>query len=177
MSSEEGFAVWLTGLPASGKTTLALSLESELEKRGVGVQVLDSDEVRELLTPQPTYSLQEREWFYRVMVYIGELLVHNEVNVVFAATANRRRYRERAREAIERFAEVYVRCSLATCMARDSKGIYAKALAGEAQTVPGLQTPYEAPETPTLTVDTEACAPSECARQILTRLEELRYVA
>ena len=173
---EAGFAVWLTGLPASGKSTLAAALAGELAGRGLRVQVLDSDELREVLTPDPTYSLREREWFYRVMVYVGGLLVHNGANVIFAATANRRRYRERAHETIERFGEVYVRCSLKTCMARDSKGVYAKALAGEAQTVPGLQVPYEPPESPILKVNTEACAPSACVRRVVARLEALGYV-
>jgi len=176
MSGEEGFAIWLTGLPASGKTTLADALANELESQGLRVQVLDSDELREVLTPEPTYSPREREWFYRVMVYVSQLLVQNGVNVIFAATANRRRYRQRGHEVLERFSEVYVRCSLETCMARDSKGIYAKALAGEAQTVPGLQVIYEPPESPALTVDTETCAPPECIGQIMTQLEALGYI-
>lgn len=176
MSDEAGFAIWLTGLPASGKTTLARGLAEELEGRGLPVQMLDSDELRDVLTPEPTYTSQERAWFYRVMVYVGELLAQNGVNVVFAATAHRRRYRERAHASIERLAEVYVRCSLETCMGRDSKGVYAKALAGKAQTVPGLQVAYEPPESPALTVDTETCAPCECVRQILARLEALGYV-
>ena len=71
--------------------------------------------------------------------FFGQLLTQSGVSVVFAATANWRRYRNWAREAIERFMEVYVRCSLETCIARDQKGVYEKALAGRATTVPGLQ--------------------------------------
>lgn len=176
MTEAKAFAIWLTGLPASGKTTLAQGVAETLQSRGIRLQVLDSDELREVLTPDPTYSQRERAWFYRVMVYLGRLLVENGVSVLFAATANRRRYRQRARQAIERFAEVYVRCSLETCMARDSKGVYASALAGEAETVPGLQAPYEPPASPALTVDTETRSPAEGVKEIVTRLEALGFV-
>ncbi len=176
MLEESGFAIWLTGLPASGKTTLAVGLAEALKEHGVRVQVLDSDQLRQVLTPEPSYSRQERDRFYRTMAYIGQLLTQNGVNVIFAATANRRRHRDRARQAIERFVEVYVRCSLETCMARDQKGIYQKALTGEASTVPGLQVPYEPPESPELTVDTEGQSPEEGVGQMVARLEELSFI-
>jgi len=108
-----------------------------------------------------------------VMVYIGRLLVENGVNVIFAATANKCHHRAWARGAIDKLVEVYVKCPLETCMARDSKGIYAKALAGEATTVPGLQDSYEPPESPEVVVETDRQSPQECARQIVARLEEL----
>jgi len=173
---EKGFAVWLTGLPASGKTTLGVALAANLKERGIPVQILDSDELRRVLTPQPAYTQQERDWFYRTMAYVGELLTQNGINVIFAATANRRLHRDKARQAIERFVEVYVRCSLETCMARDQKGIYEKALAGQATTVPGLQVPYEPPEAPEVTVDTEQQTPVEGVRQIEAHLERLSFL-
>lgn len=176
MVERMGFAVWLTGLPASGKTTLGVALADRLKERGIPVQVLDSDELRQVLTPQPTYTRQERDWFYRAMAYIGGLLTQNGVNVIFAATANRRLHRDRARQAIERFVEVYVRCSLETCMARDQKGIYEKALAGRTKTVPGLQVPYEPPEAPEVTVDTEQQTPVEGWRQIEAHMERLSFL-
>lgn len=172
MTKQVGFAIWLTGLPASGKSTLAAGLSDALTGQGIRIQILDSDDLRQVLTPEPTYSQSEREWFYQVMVHIGQLLVQNGVNVIFSATANRRRYRNQARQAIEQFAEVYVRCSLETCMERDTKGIYAKAQAGEAQTVPGVQVPYEAPQTPGLTIDTEQTTPEEGVSLLLSWLEE-----
>ena len=172
-----GFAIWLTGLPASGKTTLARGLANVLEQAGLPVQVLDSDHLRRVLTPEPTYSREERDWFYRVMVFVGQLLVQNGVNVVFAATAGRRSYRDEARATLDRFAEVYVLCSLETCMARDTKGVYQKALQGEATTVPGLQVPYEVPEHPEVTVDTEAQSPAEGVQTIFDRLEALGWLS
>ena len=117
----DAFALWLTGLPASGKTTIANLLAEELERRSLPVQVLDSDKLRKVLTPNPTYSSDERDWFYEVLAFIGKLLVQNEVNTIFAATAHRLIYRQRAREYLPRFIEVYVRCSIGTCGTR-SKG-------------------------------------------------------
>ncbi len=165
----EGWAIWITGLPSSGKSTIARGLARKLAEMGVKVQVLESDELRRVLTPKPTYSEEERAWFYGVMAWIGWLLVRNGVNVIFDATANRRRYRERARELVgpDKFMEVYVRCPLEVCMKRDRKGIYKLALEGKARTVPGLQVPYEEPVNPDVVVDTSAMGPDECVDAIL----------
>jgi adenylylsulfate kinase len=167
-----GLAVWLTGLPAAGKTTLAEGLAKALRERGSTVQILDSDDLRHVLTPEPTYTAKERAWFYRVVAFIAQLLTQNGIDVIIAATANRRQYRDYARQAIQRFSEIYVHCSLETCMDRDEKGIYEQALNGEATTVPGLQVPYEPPENPIAVVNTELMSPQEGVRHILTRLEE-----
>jgi len=172
----KGFAIWLTGLPAAGKSTLAAVLARQLAELGVAVQILGSDELRKVLTPEPTYSPEERDWFYKVMTYIGRLLTENGINVIFAATASRRCYRTGARQAIEKFMEVYVKCPLEVCLARDTKGIYAKALAGQATTVPGLQEPYEPPDRPEVVVETDRQSPQECANQILDRLRELGFL-
>jgi adenylylsulfate kinase len=176
ISQKDGFAVWLTGLPASGKTTLAFALADALQERGVRVQILDSDELREVLTPDPTYSRKERDWFYRTLVYIGRLLVRNGTNVILAATANRRQHRDRARQTLERFMEVYVRCSLETCVARDQKGIYKKASKGQATNVPGVQAPYEPPQAPEVVVDTEFHTTEDCVRQILVQMEKRSFL-
>lgn len=171
MTEASGFALWLTGLPASGKSTLARGLANALNERGRTVQILDSDALRSVLTPEPTYTLEEREWFYRVVAFIAGLLTQNGVDVLIAATANRRRFRDCAQQRIERFAEVHVQCSLETCMERDEKGTYDKALAGQATTVPGLQAPYEPPTDPAATVDTERVSPEEGVQQILANLK------
>jgi len=173
---DAGFAIWLTGLPASGKTTLAKGLANTLRERGRTVQILDSDELRDVLTPQPTYSLEERDWFYEVVAFIARLLVQNGVNVLIAATANRHRYRDYARQEIDQFAEVFVKSSLGTCMERDEKGIYEKGMAGDAKTVPGLQVPYEPPAHPATVVDTEQSSPEDGVQQILKSLEELSFL-
>lgn len=171
MADQEGFAIWLTGLPASGKSTLAVHLADTLQQRELPVQILDSDELRQILTPQATYSLEEREWFYNTLVYIGTLLTRHAVNVIIAATAHRRAHRDKARSAFQRFVEVYVRCPLEVCIKRDRKGIYKMAQTGKASTVPGVQVFYEAHESPEITVDTEEKSASECVQYIMNYLE------
>lgn len=116
--------------------------------RGVDVAVLESDELRKVFTPNPTYDEKERDLFYSQLTYVGALLTEHGVPVIFDATANRRAYRDRARQRILRFIEVYVDTPLATCAARDPKGLYRAATAGTATTMPGVQTEYEPPEHP-----------------------------
>jgi adenylylsulfate kinase len=144
--TQDAFAVWVTDLPASGKSTIVAALTAQLTARGVDVAVLESDALRQILTPRPHYDEDERDTFYRQMVYLGALLTRHGVPVIFDATANRHIYRDRAQQQISKFLEVYVDCPLETCMARDSKGIYRKAREGAANTVPGLQAAYEPPE-------------------------------
>lgn len=170
------FAVWLTGLPASGKTTVAEALARALSALGVTAAVLDSDSLRKVLTPRPRYDEEEREIFYGTMTYIGRLLTQHGVSVIFAATAHRRAYRDRARRQIPAFLEVFVDCPLAVCMARDPKGIYQRAQAGKAATVPGLQTPYEPPEHPEVIVPGDAQTPEAAAERILDALRRLGYL-
>lgn len=163
----KNFCVWLTGLPASGKSTIAKELQSLLANLGIRSQILDSDELRKILTPNPTYTIEERDWFYNVLVYFAEVLYKNGVNVIIAATGNKRVHRENARKKIEGFVEVYLKCSLEVCMKRDRKGIYKLALEGKSKTVPGVQDPYEEPLFPELIIDTENSDPKECAEKIL----------
>ena len=160
--------MWITGLPASGKSTIVSSLKPQLEGLGLTVEVLESDEVRRVITPTPTYSEAERDLFYRALAFTGQRLVAHGVTVVFDATASRRVYRDFARSVIPRFIEVAVECPLTTCMERDKKGTYRKGQLGESLTVPGLQSPYEAPINPDLRIDTTTTtAGNNAAGQIL----------
>ena len=174
--AKNAFAIWVTGLPASGKSTLVAALNAQLSARGVDATVLESDAMRRVLTPQPLYDEEEREAFYRQMVYLGTLLVQHRVPVIFDATANRRRYRDRARNQIPRFLEVYVDCPLETCVARDPKGIYRQGREGVAQTVPGLQAIYEPPERPDVTVRGDGESPEDAARRVIAKLLEKQYL-
>ena len=166
MNRPQSFAIWITGLPASGKSTIASALKPQLEELGLTVEVLESDEVRRIITPTPTYSEAERDLFYRALAFTGQMLVSHGVTVVFDATAHRRVYRDFARSVISRFIEVSVECPLMTCVERDRKGTYRKGQQGESLTVPGLQSPYEAPITPDLRIDTTATSAGEAARRI-----------
>jgi adenylylsulfate kinase len=166
------FAVWITGLPASGKSTLTKALAKAMSDRGVNVAVLESDALRRILTPHPRYDEAEREVFYGSMAYIGRLLTEHGVSVIFDATANLRVYRDRAREQIPRFLEVYVDSPLDVCVARDPKGIYRSAKEKGDNSVPGLRAAYEAPTDPDVTVRGDREAPEAAVRRILFKLIE-----
>ena len=167
-TSPKDLAVWITGLPASGKSTIVVSLRPKLEALGRQVEVLESDEVRRFVTPHPTYSPEERDLFYRTLAFMGSRLVAQGVTVIFDATANKRAYRDLARTEIPRFLEVAVECPLDVCMARDKKGTYRKGQDGGSSTVPGLQAPYEPPLRPDLRIDSTQTSAEEAAEQILT---------
>jgi adenylylsulfate kinase len=168
--------VWITGLPSSGKSTIAAELVKRLQSRDIKVAVLESDALREVFTPHPNYRDEERDAFYRAVAGAGMLIVQHGIPVVFDATANRRRYRDWARNRIPRFLEVYVRCPLHECMARDAKGIYRQALSGGSNTVPGLGSDYEPPAAPELVVDGERERPEDAARRIVDKLDELHFL-
>lgn len=172
----QGFAIWLTGLPASGKSTIAEALHRELAGRGVNAAVLESDALRRILTPNAGYGDAERDAFYERMARIGELLTGRGVDVIFDATANRRAYREEARRRIFRFLEVYVDTPLNACEARDPKGIYQRAREGKASNVPGIQSSYEPPLRPDLVVRGDADAPTDAVGRIVSLLIEKGYL-
>lgn len=166
MSNHSSFAIWLTGLPASGKSTIAAAMKPKLEAIG-SVEVFESDAVRRILTPHPTYSVVERDLFYRSLAFMGAKLVSHGVTVIFDATANRRVYRDFARSLILRFIEVAVECPLELAMQRDYKGTYQRGQRGESSTVPGLQDSYEEPLNPEVRIDTTKLHAKEAAEQIL----------
>jgi adenylylsulfate kinase len=166
------FAVWLTGLPASGKSTVGRALAAELAGIGIRAAVLESDTVRREITPDAKYGEAERDAFYATLAYLARTLVLHGVPVIVDATANRRAYRDRARAAIPRFLEVHVRCPLAVCQARDPKGIYRRGADGTAQNVPGVSAPYEPPLMPEVVVDGERDDPAVAAGRIVSALEK-----
>lgn len=173
---EPAFAVWLTGLPASGKSTIARALGAELAGKGIRAAVLESDAVRREISPHPKYGDEEREAFYATLAYLARVLVAHGVPVIVDATANLRAFRDRAREAIPRFLEVHVRCPLAVCQARDPKGIYRRGAEGTANNVPGVSAPYEPPLAPEVVVDGERDDPPAAARRIVSMLEEKMFL-
>ena len=173
LDAKPGFAIWFTGLPASGKTTLAQHLQNRLAAQGIQVLLLDSDELRQIFIPQSTYSPAERDWFYGSITKLAVWLTANGINVLIAATANRRAYRQAARDQIARFAEIYVNCSPQTCRQRDPKGLYAAAQAGRIGHLPGAGDTYEPPLQPEVVVNTEEIEPSAAVANILTQLSKL----
>ena len=168
------WAIWVTGLPGSGKSVIAKKVRNIFAERGINVKVLELDEIRKFITPKPSYSEKERDIVYSSLVYMAKLLVESGKPVIIDATANRRKYREKARENIENFAEVFIKCSLDTCMEREGRrkaryapsGIYKRAKE-EGATVPGVNVPYEEPENPEVVVDSEKMRVEECAERVV----------
>ena len=172
----EGFVVWFTGLPSSGKSTLARLLDAELRRRGWPVEILDGDEVRVRLTKGLGFSREDRDENIRRISFVARLLARHGVATITAAISPYRAAREEARREIARFVEVYVKCALDTCVERDVKGLYRRALAGEITNFTGISDPYEEPLAPELTVETDREGAAESVARILARLEALGYV-
>lgn len=172
----EGFVVWFTGLPSAGKSTLARLLEAALRRRGWPVEVLDGDEVRLRLTRGLGFSREDRDENIRRISFVAKLLARHGVAAITAAISPYRGTREEARREIGRFVEIYVKCALDTCVQRDVKGLYRRALAGEIANFTGISDPYEEPLAPELTVHTDHESAEESVGRILARLEALGYL-
>jgi adenylylsulfate kinase len=175
LSEKSGFAVWLTGLPSSGKSAAAQELKRLLAEQAVPAQILDSDELRKRLAFRPDYGEEARNHFYATIVLLAELLTENGVNVLIAATGSRRAYREEARIRLRRFAEVHIDCPVGECRKRDPKGLWKKAEAGEIDALPGAAAPYEAPLSPEIRVDTSAMSIRDAGRHIFDGLRRCGF--
>jgi adenylylsulfate kinase len=173
---DKGFVVWLTGLPASGKTTIAVDLEQELRDRGKRVEVMDGDEVRKGLSRDLGFSKEDREIHAMRVAFVSKLLSRNGVAVIVALISPYRSFRQAIREDIDDFIEIFVRCPVDECAKRDPKGLYAKALAGEIKDFTGVDDPYEDPENPELILDTYAEETAESVAKVLDWLSGRGYL-
>jgi adenylylsulfate kinase len=169
--------LWITGRPAAGKSALASALAHELASRGCRVSVVDSDDVRAALTPEPRYTPEERSLFYRALAYLAARLAREGIVAVVAATAHDAAYRRWARDLCPGLFLVYARCPLAVCEARDPKGLYCRARADETMALPGVGVPFEEPTDADYVVETDLpLAPAQVstiADAFLAQLEHL----
>lgn len=163
----------MTGLPGSGKTTIARELEPQLKKRGWPVEVLDGDEIRQNLSKGLGFSREDRETHLKRVTYVAKLLSRNGVAVIAAFISPYRNIREYARKETTNFVEVYVKCSVEACAKRDPKGLYKKASSGQIKDLTGPQDLYEEPLQPDLVVDTERLNLRESVDTILAKLKQL----
>jgi adenylyl-sulfate kinase len=170
---ENGYVIWMTGLPGSGKTTIARILESKLVDSGRRVEVLDGDDVRENLSPRLGFSKDDRQIHANRVAYVSKLLSRNGVIAIVGLISPFRDFRRRAREMVDKFVEVYVKCTVDECIERDVKGHYKKALSGEIQNFTGVSDPYEEPENPEIMVDTVTETPEESANKVFEALQEM----
>ena len=171
-----GFTLWLTGLSGAGKSTLATALGRELARHGIPVETLDGDEVRQNLSKGLGFSREDRDANIRRIGYVAKLLTRNGVVVISAAISPYRAVRDEVRREIGAFVEVHVKASLEECVRRDTKGLYARALAGEIAQFTGVSDPYEEPLAPELVIDTERDDVATSAVRVIDRLLELGHL-
>jgi adenylylsulfate kinase len=178
------WTVWICGLPGSGKSTIARELETLLKEKGFHAQILGTDILRKVVTPEPAYTEKEREIVYATLVFIAKILNQNGVNVILDATANRRAYREKGKEEIENLLIAYVECPLEVCIKREKernetygapRDIYKRGLTGKSETVPGLGSPFEVPESPDILLDSVSFTAQENAEKVLNVILERYY--
>ncbi len=176
MNKTRGVTVWMTGLPGSGKTTIADEVERRLKEMGRNVEILDGDEVRKGLSSDLGFSKEDRQQHAKRVTYVAKVLSRNGVIVLVGLISPFRAFRQYAREEIGDFIEVFVDTSLDECIKRDPKGLYKKALAGEIKDLTGLQDPYEAPENPELVIPTEEVTVDQAADMVMESLRVRSYL-
>jgi len=175
-SKKQGFVVWITGLPASGKSTIAEGVEKELRARGLKVEVFDGDEVRKNLSKGLGFSKEDRDTHNKRIIYVCKLLTRNGINAIVSLISPYRSTRAYAREQLPKFVEVYLKCSLEECIRRDPKELYKKALAGEITNMTGIQDPYEEPLNPEVTLNTENDSPHKNIKKVMQKLQDHGYL-
>jgi adenylylsulfate kinase len=172
--TQQGVTVWFTGLPSAGKTTIANLVGGRLAERGRPVEVLDGDVVRAHLSRGLGFSKADRDENIRRIGYVAGLLTGHGVTVLVSAVSPYRAVRDEIRTSIGRaggFVEVYLAADLATCRARDVKGLYAKQARGELRGLTGVDDPYEPPLAPELVLDTAGEPPEASAARVLALLD------
>ena len=168
--------MWLTGIPASGKTTLARLLQEYCHQRGILADVLDGDEIRLTLSRDLGFTREARLEHAKRVTYVAKLLARNGIVVIIPLISPYRETRQFARDELENFVEVYVKAPLDVCIKRDPKGLYKKAMAGEIKDLTGLQAPYEEPQNPEIKIETDKETESESLKRLVSGLQELGYI-
>ena len=176
MKEQVGFTAWFTGLPCSGKTTVADAVADVLRERGYRVERLDGDIVRKDLTSDLGFSKEDRNENIKRVTFVAKLLSRNGVAVLATFVSPYRERRRKTREEIDNFVEVFVRCPVDVCIERDVKGMYKKALAGEITGFTGVDDPYEEPENPEVILHTDRETLEESAQKVLSHLQKLGYI-
>ncbi len=172
-----GFVIWLTGIPGSGKSTIAKKLREVLMSKGLCVEHLDGDEVRPWLSPEAGFSREDRIRHLRRVAFVSHLLARNGVVVIASFVSPYRETRDLARELNkDAFIEVYVKCPVEVAIKRDPKGLYKKALKGEIKNMTGIQDVYEPPVNPEVVVETDKESVEESVNKIVEYLVKAGYV-
>jgi len=172
----QGFTLWLTGLPAAGKTEIATLLEEALLERGLNAERVDEGEIRETWLPGLGFEPADRDGLDRFLGHVCHMLSRNGVIAVAACVSPSQGVRDEIRSQIGRFLEVHLRCTPERCAARDTSGNWAKAREGAIQGFPGVDRPYEEPVNPEVALDPAKADTGACARQVLRTLEIMEWI-
>ncbi len=172
MSEQQGFVLWMTGLSGAGKTTIALELLRQLENRGLRLERLDGDVVRESLTSDLGFTAEDRQKNIERVTFVAKLLSRNGVGCICSFISPYQAVRNHVREQTTNFLEVFVDAPLDVVIDRDVKGLYKKALAGEIPNFTGVSDPFEAPANPDIHIRTDQETVAESARHIVVELEQ-----
>ncbi len=168
----KGFVVWLTGLPAAGKSTLAEKLCSFYKDNNLRVEHLDGDVVRSVF-PATGFTKKDRDEHIRRIGFIASLLERNGVIVIASFVSPYQDARLAVRRMCRRFIEVYVATSLQECERRDPKGLYKKARAGQITHFTGISDPYEIPQIPEVIINTEGCSVEDSFKELIYEIDSL----
>ncbi len=171
-----GVTIWFTGLPSSGKSTIARILERRFRQWGVKCELLDGDVIRTNLSKGLGFSKEDRDLNIKRIGFVCHLLTRNDVAAIASAISPYREVRDYNRQMIGNFVEVYVRCSVEECARRDVKGLFKKALAGEIKGFTGVDDPYEEPLRAEVVCETEKETAEQSAERVTQRLIELGYL-
>ena len=169
---QKGIMLWFTGLSGSGKSTVAIALERELQKRGLLCRILDGDNIRSGINKGLGFTAEDRRENIRRIAEVAKLFVDTGIITIAAFISPSNDLRRMASDIIgaEDFKEVYISTPLEVCEARDVKGLYAKARRGEIKNFTGISAPFEAPKHPALSIDTSKVSLEDSVKQILTFL-------
>lgn len=173
---QQGCCAWFTGLPCSGKTTVADLVAEELKRRGLKVERLDGDIVRQSLTRDLGFSKEDRDKNIERVTFVAKLLSRNGVAVLVSFVSPYIKARDNARKETTNFVEIFVDCPVEVCEQRDVKGMYKKARAGEINDFTGVDDPYEAPLHPEIVLKVAENTPEQCRDTVLHKLEEFGYI-
>ncbi|MBN1756276.1 adenylyl-sulfate kinase [bacterium] len=175
--SQKGFTLWFTGLPCSGKSTVADAVAERLKKEGFKIERLDGDIVRQSLTRDLGFSEEDRNENIKRVTFVAKLLSRNEVGVLAAFVSPYRSIRQHVREETTNFVEVFVKCPLSVCEKRDVKGMFAKARAGIIKDFTGIDHPFEEPENPEITLETDKETIDESTEKVIKGLREMKLIS
>jgi adenylyl-sulfate kinase len=171
-----GFVLWMTGLSGAGKTTIALLLETELKARGMKIERLDGDVVRQSLTRDLGFTKEDRDKNIERVTFVAKLLSRNGVGCICSFISPYQAVRDQVRAETTNFLEVFIDAPLAVVMERDVKGLYEKAIAGEIPNFTGISDPFEAPARPDIHIRTDQLTVEESAQKIIDQLQQLGFV-